>query len=240
MSPLTVTFDIPAKILMGLANGSLTRSGGVIQDKSGRIIMWLREIGEPGRLNPMAIPMQGMLNATMAASTLSLGVSVVGFIVLTKKINDLENRLEKIQKHLDKIDAKIDLGFYANFRAALDLAVNAFTMTNADNRRSSALAAINRFLEAEHLYAELADQELNVGSQIGNIYLLTLCLAYIAESRCYLQLGEFDTAIRRFQEGKKQINSRTEKYLNLLLTSQPLMYLHSDLTGETDLSRLTR
>jgi hypothetical protein len=48
----------------------------------------------------------------------------------------------------------LDLGYYANFRAALDLAVNAFTMTKAENRRSSALQAINRFLETEHIYTD--------------------------------------------------------------------------------------
>jgi hypothetical protein len=81
---------------------------------------------------------------------------------------------------------------------------------------------------------------LTVNSQIGDEYLLTLCLAYIAEARCYLELEEFDTVIRRFQEGKKQINARIEKYVNLMLTDNPLMYLHPKLKGKTDLSRLTR
>jgi len=122
----------------------------------------------------------------------------------------------------------------------LDLAMNAFTMSQGENRRSSALSAINRFLEAEHIYTDLADKELATNSQIGDEYLLTLCLAYIAEARCYLELGEFDTATRRFQEGKKQIKVRIEKYIDLLLTSKPLMYLHPKLKGKTDLSRLTR
>jgi tetratricopeptide (TPR) repeat protein len=171
---------------------------------------------------------------------LSLGVSAIGFVVISKKLKELEKQLEKAQAYLEKIDQKIDLSFYANFRAALDLAVNAFTMSKGDNRRSSALSAINRFLEAEHIYADLADKELASHSQIGDEYLLTLCLAYIAEARCYLELEEFDTATRRFQEGKEQINTRIESYLDLLLTSNPLMYLHPKLKGKTDLSRLTR
>ena len=46
MTPLTLTFDIPEEILTGLADGSFIRNGGVIQDKSGQVVMWLRELGE--------------------------------------------------------------------------------------------------------------------------------------------------------------------------------------------------
>lgn len=277
MIPLTLTFDIPAKILSGLADGSLIRNGGVIQDTSGQVVMWLRELGETGLVpNPSSLMLpsldpvtgvlnltmqgvnagislrgfaavtqqlnqiQGMLSITTAASMLSLGVSAIGFAVISKRLKEIEKRLEKAQENLEIIDKKIDLSFYANFRAALDLAMNAFTMSKVDNRRSSALNAINRFLEAEHIYADLADKELAVNSQIGDEYLLTLCLAYIAEARCYLELEEFDTANRRFQEGTEQISARIEKYVDLLLTSNPLMYLHPKLKGKTDLSRLTR
>lgn len=277
MVPLTLTFDIPAKILMGLADGSFTRNGGVVQDTSGRVVMWLRELGGTGLVsipNSLMLPnidpvtgvlnltmqgvdagvamrsfaavtqqfnlIQGMLSITTASSILNLGISAIGFVFILKRLKELEERLEKAQMYLNKIDNKIDLSFYANFRAALDLATNAFTMSKGENRLCSAHNAINRFLEAEHIYADLADKALAANSQIGDEYLLTLCLAHIAEVRCYLELEEFDTAARRFQEGKEQINIRIEKYLNLLLTHNPLMYLHPKLKGETDLSRLTR
>ncbi|MDB9494704.1 hypothetical protein PN441_03520 [Spirulina major CS-329] len=278
MIPLDVTFDIPAAILTGLTNGSLFRNGGVIQDASGRVVMWLREVGESGLLasssNAFMLPsidpvtgvlnlvmqginanismrgfaavtqqldqMQGMLGITTAASMLSLGVSAMGLVVISKRLKELEHRLESVQVYLEKIDKKIDLSFYAKFRAALDLATNAFTMTKGDNRRSSALNAINLFLEAEHIYTDLLDKELVATSQIGDEYLLTLCLAYIAEARCYLELGEFDTAAQRLKKGQALINHRIETYIDLLLTSNPLMYLHPTLKEKTDLSRLTR
>jgi hypothetical protein len=44
------------------------------------------------------------------------------------RLRELEKRLQQAQEVLNKINYKIDLGYYANFRAALDLAVNAFTM----------------------------------------------------------------------------------------------------------------
>jgi hypothetical protein len=103
--------------------------------------------------------MQGVLTVTSAASILNLGVSVIGFTVIAQRLKELEKRLQKAQEFLIKIDRKIDLSFYANFRAALDLAINAFTMSKGENRRSSALNAINRFLEAQHIYLDYADKE---------------------------------------------------------------------------------
>lgn len=184
--------------------------------------------------------MQNILTLTSAASILNLGISAVGFTLILKKLNALEKRLKDAEKFLQKIDYKVDLGFYSNFRAALDLASNAFLMVEGENRKVSAHSAINRFLEAEHIYADLVDQELENKSQIGDEYLLTLCLAYISEARCYLELEEPETAIRRFNVGKDTIRPRIEKYIDLLLTSQPMIYLTPALKEEIDLSRLTR
>ncbi|WP_026097447.1 hypothetical protein [Baaleninema simplex] len=193
-----------------------------------------------GAISAQVSQLQNMVTFATAGSMLTLGVSVLGFAVIYKKVKALEGRLQKVQESLEKIDEKIDLSFYANFRAALDLAQNAFSMAEQSNRRSSALQAINRFLEAEHVYTELTDKELERQSQISDEYLLTLCFAYLAETRCYLELGEYDTALRRFQEGKLQIRDRVEKYIDILLTSNPLMYLHPELKGITNLSRLTK
>jgi hypothetical protein len=174
------------------------------------------------------------------ASILNLGVSVMGFAVIAKRLKELEQRLQKAEGLLNQVNRKIDLSFYSNFRAALDLAVNAFTMSKGDNRRSSALQAINRFLEAEHIYIDNTDIEIEKQSQIADEYLLTLSLAYIAEARCYLEIEEHETAILRFQEGAKVIRLRIQKYVDLLLTSNPAVYLHPEFKRQIDLTRLTR
>jgi hypothetical protein len=44
-------------------------------------------------------------------------------------------------------------------------------MSQSNNRRDSALQAINRFLEAEHIYADYTDQELEQKAKLlMNIY----------------------------------------------------------------------
>ncbi|MHC5822184.1 MAG: hypothetical protein ACYT04_41645 [Nostoc sp.] len=246
--PLTVTFMLADWIIKGLTDGTLERVGGVIRDVSTKqIVSWLREQGsnnsttnQLGELGRSMVVTQGILQVTSAVSILNLGVSVIGFAVILQRLKELEQRLQQAQKLLDSINGKVNLSFYANFRAAIELATNAFTMTKTENRRSSALQAINRFLEAEHIYTEYADIEIEQKSQIADEYLLTLSLAYLAEARCYLELEEHNTALRRFQEGSIVIRSRIQKYVKLLLTFNPAVYLQPQFRGQIDLRRLTR
>ncbi|MEH2457341.1 hypothetical protein [Nostoc sp.] len=244
--PVTATFMLANWIAKGIADGTFERVGGVIRDvKTKQIVSWLREQESPTgkqleELGRNLQDTQGILQVTSAVSILNLGISVIGFAVIAQRLKELEKRLQQAQQLLNKIDRKIDLSFYANFRAAIELATNAFTMTKTENRRSSALQAINRFLEAEHIYTEYTDIEIEQKSQIADEYLLTLSLAYLAEARCYLELEEHDTALRRFQEGSIVIRSRIQKYVKLLLTSNPAAYLHPQFRGQINLRRLTQ
>ncbi|WP_298920462.1 hypothetical protein [uncultured Nostoc sp.] len=217
------------------ANAAVTGKG--LANINGRLGSIENQIGQIGQSLQLT---QGILQVTTAASVLNLGVSVIGFAVIAQRLKELEQRLKQAEELLKKVNRKIDLSFYANFRAAIELAINAFTMTKPENRRSSALQAINRFLEAEHIYTDYADIEIEQKSQIADEYLLTLSLAYLAEARCYLELEEHHTALRRFQEGSIAIRSRIQKYVKLLLTFNPAVYLQPQFRGQIDLRRLTR
>src|SRR5687767_7975277 len=220
MNTVEATFKIPEHIAQGISNGIYERVGGVVREvKSKQVVTWLREAYETGEPVLSNILSPSLVSAV--SSTLNLAVSTTGFIIILKRLGVIEQQLEQAQEVLQKIDYKIDLSFYANFRAALDLAINAFTMTNSETRKMSAMQAINRFLEAEHHYTKLTDIEISNGSQVADEYLSTLCLAYITEVRCYLELEEIDTARRRLQEGAAILRPRFEKHINTLLTSNP-------------------
>ncbi|MEH2468324.1 hypothetical protein [Nostoc sp.] len=228
-------FFSSANLVASGANAAVTGKGlADVNQRLGGIENQLGKVRQSVQLT------QEILQVTSAVSILNLGVSVIGFVVIAQRLKELEQRLQQAQKLLNNINRKIDLSFYANFRAAIELATNAFTMTKIENRRSSALQAINRFLEAEHIYTEYTDIEIEQKSQIADEYLLTLSLAYLAEARCYLELEEHDTALRRFQEGSRVIRSRIQKYVKLLLTFNPAVYLQPQFRGQIDLRRLTR
>ncbi|UBF27363.1 hypothetical protein K9N68_05230 [Kovacikia minuta CCNUW1] len=238
MPPLNITFELPTEIDEGLSSGKFERIGGVIREvASKQVIAWLRELSSTV---PQGASLSKISQILPAQTVLSLGISTVGFGFVIQRLGELEKRLQKLQKQVEKIDEKIELGFYANFRAALDLAINAFRMSHLENRRSSALQAINRFLEAEHFYSSYTDRLLEQGSEIAAEYLLTLSLSYIAEIRCYLELEELDTAQRRFQEGVDRLLCQTRKSIELLLTSNPAVYLQPKLKDQINLRRLTQ
>ncbi len=236
MVTIAPTFEIPAVIAQGLTDGIYERAGGAIREVgSKRLVVWLREVSNASVNN-----LPTLLDIASSASILNLGISVMGFAAVLHKLKDLEERLQKIQKILEKIDHKIDLGFYANFCAALDLATNAFSMNQLETRKNMAIQAINRFLEAEHIYLDYIDKELEQRSKLVHEYLLTLSLAYIAEARCHLELEESEVALQRLEAGYKVISDRIRKYLDILLTSNPAAYLHPKFKNEIGLSKLTK
>jgi len=247
---LDVTFDVPKHIVEGLLSGEFERKGGVVREMGTKqVVAWLRDVGNSSNQVLSTVLSPSTLSATASTalslanpiiSVLNLAVSTMGFLIIKNRLGVIEHQLEQAQGVLQTIDYKIDLSFYANFRAALDLACNTFTMTNSETRKMSAMQAINRFLEAEHHYTTLADIEINNGSLVADEYLSTLCLAYVTEVRCYLELEELDTARSRMQEGVAALRPRFEKHVNTLLTSNPAAYLHPSLKKQIGLRHLTK
>jgi Lecithin retinol acyltransferase len=235
MQAVSATYQVSEDISAGLSNGSLKRIGGVIrQTNTTQIVACVRET------TPNISPVSKLLQIGASASMLNLGVTMMGFAIINHRLNELEQRLKQAQEILNKINRKIDLGYYANFRAALDLAAKAITMKNPETRKSMAINAIGDLRKADFIYTDYTDKELEQGSQIVDEYLLTLLLAYVAEARCYLELEAPDTALELLRDGAAKVRPRMQKYVDLLLTSNPAAYLQPEYKGEIDLRRLTR
>lgn len=236
---------IGQKIDRGLASGKLQQLGGTIFEVgTNHFIEFVRHVTDEAVLTPAFAKIQPTLKVvtggvmTMSVSSLlTLGVASMSFVRITQRLDRIENELQTLQSELEKIGKKLDLDFYANFRAALGLAQNAFTMQNPKNQRSSALQAINRFLEAEQHYLGYLDLELQEESPTIDCYLETLYLAYLSEIRCYLELEEIQTAQRRVQEASNLTRDRIQAYFDFLLTSNPAAYLHPNLKDKIDLKR---
>lgn len=166
MSVVEATLQIPEYIAQGISNRIYERVGGVVRKVgSKQIVTWLREASEAGK--PVVSDILSLSSVGAVASVLNLAVTTTSFIIVLKRLGVIEQQLEQAQEVLQTIDYKVDLSFYANFRAAIDLANNAFTMNNSETRKMSAMQAINRFLEAEHHYTKLTDMEIGNGSQVA-------------------------------------------------------------------------
>jgi hypothetical protein len=238
MATVTTTFLLTDEIKKNLVAGTYERIGGVVREvKTKRVVAWLRESSfRPTKSISNLVP--NILN--LEKSLLNLGFSSMGFIWILQRLDSIEQNLQDIQQSIAEVNQKIDLGFYANFRAALDLARNAFTMSQADNRKDSAMQAINRFLEVEHYYIGYIDNLVQKENEAAATYLPLLFLSFVAEARCYLEIKEVEVASRRLKEGAKTLKRLSEKCINLLLTSNPAIYLHPVLSEKVNLSRLTK
>lgn len=235
MSATLVAVELGETVIKGLAEGTLERIGGLIRDGVGKqIVGWLREAS--GITEPVLSP---LLSIT-TAGTLNLAISTMGFAVVMHRLARIEKQLKRTQELLSAINYKIDLTFYANLRAALDLASNVFRMNNPETRKACMLQAINRFLEAERHYLALADVEIENGSQAADDYLATLSLSYVVAARCYLELEEIETAEHHLREGVTTLRPRYDKQITGLLTSNPAAYLDPSLKDSVTLKRVTK
>lgn len=238
--PVTTTLSarpqVAAKVLWGLSTGQYERVGGVIRHaKTKRIVAWLRDTGVP--INAPALGPLMQLNA--ATALLNLSVTTIGFEIVRQRLAAIERDLGSILEIIQRVDRKIDLGFYANFQAALQSAKSAFTMQDDRNRRVSANLAINRFLEAEHYYLGMLDEELEAGSVAVSPFLNTLTLACVTVARCYLEMEEVETARQHLQEGSDILSSRVQEFYTSIIGVNPAIYLHPQLANSISLERMT-
>lgn len=234
--------ELAGKIISGLMSGTYERVGGVIRDTGSKeVVAWLRDLPQTQPIDATVLSSLGpLLHLNVVTSVLNLSISAIGFGVVMKRLNSIEGQLQTISGILAGVNRRLDLSFYSNFRAALELARTAFSMREDTNRRISATQAINRFLEAEHHYLGILDTELQVGSQAVSPFLNTLFLAYVSTARCYLELGETETAWRHFQEGEVALSSRVRQYYSSIVGVKPAIFLHPVLANSISLERLTR
>jgi hypothetical protein len=241
MSMINVTAAAPAGLAEGLASGVLERIGGLIREAgSERIIGFVRELRDIGRLKDLAVDVAGLLGGGAGLGVLNLGVATMGFMVMHRRVGTLERRLQQTQETLQEINQKLDLDFYANLGAALNLADGAFAMRGAKNRDAHATEAINRLMAAIHHYSALLHAAPNGGTHGADAYLATLCLAYAAVARCYLELDELEHAEHFLDTRGAELEALVRRHVCTLLTSNPAAYLHPGLKGHVDLRRLTR
>lgn len=122
---LLVTRAIPQEVLVGLMAGQYKAYGGVIRwaagtEHAGQIVRHLIPVGLQTITDPLFGSLNGMLNiantyqkigvttqtilqmstGTMVLSGLNLAVSAIGFTVIYKKLKQLENQLNRIEKEV--------------------------------------------------------------------------------------------------------------------------------------------
>jgi hypothetical protein len=244
---VTATFHLPSQIAEGLANGTLERMGDVVREaNSKKVVAWLREtfdVTDPNGIQSLNLRLDSLgnlMHLNMAMSALTLGATVAGFAVINQRLSNIESRLNEMQEILTKIDQKLDLRFYSDFRAALDSAAKAFAMKDEENGKNLALQMLHELAKSEHAYSVYLKENLQQQGRVAHEYLSMLALIYLTEVRCHLEIEEHDMALQRLREGCSRLKDFTQTYIEMLLTSNPAAYITPFLKDEISLVRLTQ
>jgi hypothetical protein len=221
MDTVEAVFQIPDWIANGLGNGTYERVGGVIREVDSKsVVAWLRETDftqvSPGQVISSA---SRLLKFGDAVGVLNLGVSVAGFAIILNRIKHLETAISEQNALLTQIDRKLDLGFYGNFVAAIRQANDAMMMQNPDTKRIGAMQAVNRMLEAQHYFETICEAEIASSNEITDKLISTLFLAYTAEIRCHMELGEMALAASKLEHYSETMKTLVQSYLEVSYAS---------------------
>lgn len=176
----TTHVDKAFQIARGLADGSLRQTGGVVRQVAGPYpgsiaghvyqsglaesassVDWSQalragqaQIG--GQLNMV----QGLTMATTALSALNLGVSVVGFAILAKKLNNLQDSVNALDKHIASGFASVESHLHR-----MESKINGLTLLATQNADALAsLKSSSRSIQRQIDWLKLAELHASVES----------------------------------------------------------------------------
>ena len=238
----TIPFEVPSKFLAKYATGHVKRIGAnLVNSNSGRIVGHLQEAGRlsanlSGGLNPivqsgqlasslaanaqlhqvkkMLSGLQMMTSATLAVSAINLGVSVLGFAMVTRRLNQLGGQIERLEGMLTsthQLLAETNLRQRARDRAQvmsqIALAEEAWTHSNP-NAIWGGLA--DRLYGEDSYYRILLTTELEADESIirrGSVPWSDVLAAHetltqlvATRTQCLILLNELDAALHYANE----------------------------------------
>src|SRR3712207_1807882 len=103
MEALNIMVELPAAIAEGLKSGAYERIGGVVREvQSGRVVAWLRDVGDQAKRAKGALPSGlpgGLGEAAVGLQVLNTGIMVAGFAMLANRISAVSQQCEHILRH---------------------------------------------------------------------------------------------------------------------------------------------
>lgn len=225
-SIIEVLFEVPKAVSAGLADKSLVRRGGVIQVASGadrgHVVLWLREtaglINSRGMTSPFNFPglesqvaaLQSNLQTMMGLQFLTLGLTAIGFIVLSLKLDHLSRRIDSMLSAIEALGEdvawlhrRLDYALLARVLSALEWAERGRVATRSDDL----YAALDTLTEAAHHYRLLVDDILTWKRHLRHpealrAYEQQWLLAIIGKAHCYIALGDQASAEAELAAGQ--------------------------------------
>jgi hypothetical protein len=241
---LNVVLDVPARIALGLANGTLERVGGVVRDASSKeVVMWLRDGTEASKvLSQPPLPNLPLGQAAQLANpllgALNLGVSVAGFAVVVTQLNQISDQIRKMEAKIDRVSMKLDDQILAKLKAGITACMNAADLINPDLRQLQASQAITTLHEARQYFNQQVIRSASEAEAASVEYIAMAFTALMAEAQTYIQIDESKKAARVIRDGLTELRPCLTQLLKTVL-SYRAAYLRPDFLLSIDLDFIT-
>jgi hypothetical protein len=174
----------------------------------------------------------------MAVANLNLAVSAVSFVVITQKLQQLEKKLNEIQKDVKAIREMLILDERAKLFSALENLKYVASGRHSENHRELLFEAKQILTPVNIKYRELLASTTCLELSIG--YEEYFSLTSLAHNRCLAELGMLDIAKEKmiddcefWRQQAKRIASES------LLGEHPERFLFNDFVGDVPVHDLT-
>lgn len=195
MVDLTVTFEVPARILKGLADGHFRRVGGVIVNRDGGVVAWLREGGAStlGSNSPLGL---GSLSLGLQVTTLA--VSVVGFSLLQARLKVVQQQLKDIESSLAEQkrdgewrDWKEMVARFVPVVASSEMVDGVHLVPSEETRRAILVSAIGELGKAKEYFRHVVTGMIDQRREVHRIEEFeTSYRAWVAASSAHAKAAE--------------------------------------------------
>lgn len=233
---IDVVFDVPAKVVKGLTNGSLERVGGIVRDSSSKkVVMWLHEGGSKQPFNPpLPINADALAMASPLLATANLGVSVVGFAMVLQQLNRITDQIRVVEAKVDQISHKLDDQALAQLKAGINACRNAVELQDPNLRIQMAGQAITTLHASRQYFNQQVTRSAGKAEATSTEYVGMAFIALAAEVQTYLQLDEGGKAAQTLTQGLRELRPGLTQLMYAVLDCT-CHYLKPEFSGQVDL-----
>jgi hypothetical protein len=230
MADLEVVLELPERIELGLANGTLERIGGVIVERGSRqIVAWLRDSGD---IVTAIDPAQTLGLASQAFGTLAGTGILLNIALSSASLVSTMQRVDRLSEAVAKLAEQQSMEFKRDrdtrFRSALQSARDALDAKNESTREQRAHQASQGLYEAQDSLLRDYDEVIDHDPTAAQHYLTRAMYACTSRIRCYLEIEEIDLARDRLGENLEEFRTYTERLVERSLGKHPAVFLHRD------------
>jgi hypothetical protein len=184
-----------------------------------------------GGLGNLTSSVSLLTSLTLGGHLVNLSLSALTLATVNSRMQALSSQIESMG---EKILAEFEKDREINYYAALDAALDVFGSQNGQIRDAAHRAAIDGLSKARRYAMDNHAQAFKYAPdrkylQLAQYFLLNAIYVELTRIRCYLAMGDRDTAIQRFTDTKAQFCAAIDNLVQAWLGKNGAIYFHKEI-----------